>query len=86
MGNLQRYSEAIKSYDKALEIKPDLHQAWYNKAGAYAVQSHLELAIQYLEKAIELNPEKYREMAQTDPDFDNIRSDARFQALLTGNH
>jgi tetratricopeptide (TPR) repeat protein len=26
--------EAIASYDKALEIKPDYHEAWYNRGFA----------------------------------------------------
>ena len=31
LDELQRYSEAIASYDKALEIKPDKDEAWYNR-------------------------------------------------------
>ncbi|WP_231636852.1 tetratricopeptide repeat protein, partial [Planktothricoides sp. SR001] len=31
MGKLQRYSEAIESYEKALEIQPDYHEAWHNR-------------------------------------------------------
>ena len=40
--------------------------------------------IQNLERAINLNPDKYREIAKTDSDFDNVRSDTRFQALIQG--
>ena len=79
---LQRYSEAIKFYDKALEINPDYHQAWYNKACCYALQGKIELAIKNLDRAIKLNPKQYREIAETDSDFDKIRADVRFQALL----
>jgi superkiller protein 3 len=49
----------------------------------YALQEQIELAIENLEKAIQLNPEEYREMAKTDSDFDKILSDARFHALLS---
>ena len=35
----------------------------------------------YLEKAIDKD-NKYREMAETDKDFDNIREDHRFKKLI----
>jgi tetratricopeptide (TPR) repeat protein len=82
--NLGRLEEAIASYDKALEIKPDDTSAFYNKACCYALHSQIDLAIQNLQRAIDLNPDKYREMAKTDSDFDSVRSDVRFQALIQG--
>jgi tetratricopeptide (TPR) repeat protein len=82
--NLGRNEEAIASYDKALEIKPDKHEAWYNKACSYALQGNIEQALENLQQAINLSPDKYREMAKTDSDFDNIRKDERFQALIQG--
>jgi len=82
LGNLGRYEEAIASYDRALQIKPDLYEAWGNKACAYSLQNQIELALENLQKAIQLDPEKNREMAKTDSDFDNIRHDPRFQALI----
>ena len=84
LGNLGRLEEAIASYDKALEIKPDDTSAFYNKACCYALHSQIDQAIHNLEKAINLNPDKYREMAKTDSDFDSMRSDTRFQALIQG--
>ncbi len=82
LGNLGRYEEAIAAYDQALAIKPDKHEALYNKACCYALQSDADAAITWLQKAIDLSPDRYREMAKTDSDFDTIRSDSRFQALL----
>ena len=79
---LGRNEEAIASYEKAIEFKPDYHQAWYNKSCCYALQEKIELALENLQKAIELEPAKYRDMAKTDPDFDRIRSDDRFQTLI----
>lgn len=81
--NKQQYLEAIASYDKALEIKPDLHQAWYNKAECYALIEEVNLAIENLQHAIQLNPE-YRQKAKVDPDFDQIREDERFKNLIEG--
>ncbi len=82
LGNLGRFEEAIASYDKALEIKSDKQEAWYYKACIYALQGNVEQAIKNLQQAINLSPEKYREMAKTDSDFDKIREDERFKALI----
>jgi tetratricopeptide (TPR) repeat protein len=82
LGNLGRYEEAIASLDKVLQIQPDDDSAFYNKACYYALQGNIEQAIENLQIAIDLNPDKYPEMAKTDSDFDNIRDDERFQALI----
>ena len=29
-GALQRYEEAVDSYEQALDLKPHFYQAWYN--------------------------------------------------------
>lgn len=78
---LGRNEEAIASYDKAIELKPDDDAAWYNKACCYGLQNQIEVAITSLQQAISLDA-KYQEMAKTDSDFDLIRDDPRFQALL----
>ena len=72
---------AIDSYDKALEFKPDDHEAWYDKACCYGLQEQIDLAIANPQQAIALHSE-YRDMAKTDLDFDRIRDDERFQALI----
>ncbi|WP_375492208.1 tetratricopeptide repeat protein, partial [uncultured Nostoc sp.] len=79
---LGRFEEAIASYDQALEIKPDYPSAFYNKACYYALQGNIEKALENLQQAINLNLNKYREMAKTDLDFDGIRENKRFQALI----
>jgi tetratricopeptide (TPR) repeat protein len=79
---LQRYQEALASYNQALTIKSDLHQAYYNKACNYALQGHVDLAIESLAKAIKLVPSKYQQLAKTDADFNLIRNDKRFQELI----
>ncbi len=84
LGKLGRLEEAIASYDKALEFKPDDPGSFYNKACCYALHSQIDQAIQNLQQAIDLNPDKYREMAKTDSDFDSLRSNVRFQALIQG--
>ncbi len=86
LDKLGQYEQAIASYEQALKFQPDYHQAWYNKACNYALQGNIEQAIENLEKAIHLNPDECREMAKTDSDFDSIREDERFVALIQGQH
>ena len=81
---LGRLEEAIASCNKALELKPDDSAALYNKACCYAKHNNIDLAIENLQQAIKLNPEEYREMVKTDTDFDRIRGDKRFKALIQG--
>ena len=45
-------------------------------------KGNLESAIENLQQAIKLSPEKYQEMAKTDSDFDKIREDERFKKLI----
>jgi tetratricopeptide (TPR) repeat protein len=78
---LGRKEEAIAAYDQALTIKPDDARAHYNKACCYGLQKNIDLAIETLQQSITLDSER-REMAQTDSDFDGIREDDRFQALM----
>ena len=78
---LGRYEEALISYDEALQIQPAYANTYYNKACCYGLQKNVDLAIETLQHAITLNS-KYLEYAKTDSDFDGIRDDDRFQALL----
>jgi len=78
---LERYQDAIVSYEQALSIKPNDDYIWYNKACCYGLQGYPDLAIENLHKAIKLNPQ-CQQMAVTDSDFDKIREDKRFQALI----
>ena len=49
--------EAIASYDKALEIKPDKHEAWYNRGNALGKLGKWEEAIASYDKALEFKPD-----------------------------
>jgi Flp pilus assembly protein TadD len=82
LDELGRHEEAIASYDKALTLNPNDPRIFYSKACSYALQANLDDAIANLSCAIELSPERYREMAKTDSDFDSIREDEHFQALV----
>lgn len=75
------YQEAIVAYDQAIAIKPDQDEAFYNKSCAFALSGEIDLAITSLQTAISLDPQ-YLELVKTDPDFDAMRNDARFQQLI----
>jgi tetratricopeptide (TPR) repeat protein len=81
---LKQYKEGLASYNQALSINQNADQAYYNKACSYALQDNVELTIENLQRAIQLVPDKYRQLAGTDSDFAQVRSDLRFQRLLKG--
>ena len=82
--HLKRADEAIESCKKALEIDPNHAGSTYDMSCSYGLLGDSENACSWLEKAIQLRPDRYREMAKTDTDFDAIRDDPRFQALIEG--
>ncbi|WP_292696929.1 MULTISPECIES: tetratricopeptide repeat protein [unclassified Nostoc] len=49
---LQRYDEAIASYERALELQPEFHWAWCHKARCHALKNDRDLAIESLTQAI----------------------------------
>ncbi|ACK65893.1 TPR repeat-containing protein [Rippkaea orientalis PCC 8801] len=51
-----RYEEAIASYDKGLEFKPDDDAAWNNRGIALGNLGRYEEAIASFDKALEINP------------------------------
>jgi Uma2 family endonuclease/Flp pilus assembly protein TadD len=89
---LRQYEEGIASFNKAIEftqnddktsaVVPNIADTFYNKACCYAMQGNVEQVIETLQQAINLSPDKCREVAKTDSAFDSIREDERFQALI----
>ena len=79
---LGRYEEALTSCEKALQINPENPRIYYSKALTYSLKNDLELALETLQQIIQIDPEGCPEVMKTHPDFDNIRSDPRFQELI----
>jgi len=79
--NLKKYKEALDDFNRALELKPEHPYILYNLACLFSLRGETNNALAYLEKAIEKR-KKYREMAKTKKDFDNIRKDPRFKKLI----
>jgi len=77
-----KYSEAIADYNQALKLKPDdFAKAYYNKACVHSLKREVKEAIENLQRAIDLDS-TLRDFAKTDSDFDNIRQDQQFRALM----
>jgi len=53
---LNQYEQAIKDYDKAIELNPNYAEAYNNRGNAYAKLNEHERAIEDFNKAVELNP------------------------------
>ncbi len=51
--------KAIECYQKAIEIKPDKHEAFFNMGIAYSNKSDKDKAIECYQKAIEIKPDFY---------------------------
>jgi quercetin dioxygenase-like cupin family protein len=78
-GELDR---ARKLMADLLEQHPDAWQGFFNASCLEARLGNQDLALEHFERALELEPEKAREFAKTDSDFDSIRDDPRFVELL----
>lgn len=78
---------ATGDYDKAYELMADAHREFpddpavlFNLACAETLLGRTDDAIEHLERSIK-SDERFRELAQ-DTDFDAIREDSRFAALV----
>jgi tetratricopeptide (TPR) repeat protein len=80
LGNLGEYKEAVNSFDKAIELKPEAALAWYNKACAYS-KGDKEKSLENLRKTIELDP-KYKAGAKKDEAFKGIWDDEDFKKIV----
>jgi tetratricopeptide (TPR) repeat protein len=81
LGNLDRYEDALADYQRALELRPDDADVFFNRSCLYSRWNKPAEALEDLSRAID-GDEKYRDMARTDSDFDNIRADPRFTELV----
>jgi serine/threonine protein kinase/Flp pilus assembly protein TadD len=79
MGDYKRGAEWAR---RALEIDPEETSILYNVACAYSLMNRTEDAIACLKKVME-HGTFYKNWAAKDSDLDSLRSDPRFQALLS---
>jgi len=72
---------ALMDLEELLQLTPNDSRSIYNAACIYARQGQLDSALQRLRRAIDLKP-TWREAARSDSDFDALRADAAFIALV----
>ena len=77
----KKYDAALTSYRQAVEFPQTQALAHYNIACIYSIRGKVDQAIKELDLAIAAGFGNMDYLA-SDPDFDNIRADARFQKLL----
>jgi tetratricopeptide (TPR) repeat protein len=75
------YEEAFSVLLRLHEETPDDATVLYNLACAESLTGRADEAIGHLRRAIDADPDRFRELARTDTDFDPIRDDARFAEL-----
>ena len=77
-----RYIEALIECEQAIKQNPKHESGYYAKACWYALQDEIDQAINNLQQAIDIAPRHSRSAAKHNPDFDSIRDDERFRALV----
>jgi tetratricopeptide (TPR) repeat protein len=82
LAKLARYDEALKAYEKEIELKPEDADAWFHKACAYSLKGDKENALKHLSKVIDLDA-KYKEKAKSDDDFKNLWNDEDFKRVVS---
>jgi Flp pilus assembly protein TadD len=77
-----RLDLAIQALEDAMAIDPSQAIIYYNLACYWALAKNAKLAVAYLGRAFDLEP-NYRDMVAQEQDFDLIRSHRDFQSLTS---
>jgi uncharacterized Ntn-hydrolase superfamily protein len=83
-GSLRREGQmdgALEEAKRACRINPNLPEALYDLACYYSLLGEEGKAVETLERALKLEP-GFKDMAKGDPDFEAIRGNERFKAML----
>lgn len=56
LGELGKHEDAVKCYDRALEIDPDFADAWYNKGELLCELAEFDDGIKCYDKVLEIDP------------------------------
>jgi tetratricopeptide (TPR) repeat protein len=77
-----RTAEGLAMADRAIELAPTDEGAIHNSACAYARAGEVDKALELLKRRTELARTIYRDWIENDTDFDSLRDDPRFIALM----
>lgn len=77
-----REEEGRRTIEEAVAANPDMWQGHFNLACFHAQTDRKNEALAALRRAAELEPEKVREYAASDSDFDAMREDPTLREIL----
>jgi len=77
----KNYSAARKCFEKAIRLKPDYVDPYYNLACVSSIEGQVKQGLLYLGKAISMDP-GVKGWAQKDPDLDLLRTSPRFREMV----
>ena len=76
------FKGSAEDFARAFEMDPEFGLAAFNAACAEAKLGRKKESLEFLKKAIDLQPEESRKKARKDGDFDSLRSDSAFKKLV----
>ena len=59
LAQIKRYDEAVKAFEEAIEINPNLFEVWYKKGIALYFLGKYDNAVMSFDNALILKPEYY---------------------------
>jgi tetratricopeptide (TPR) repeat protein len=77
-----KYAEALECCETSINMNPSSEFGYYGKSCCYALQGDNELAIEFFQQAVSRDPNRCCREARTNPDFDKLRNDERFIAIM----
>jgi Tfp pilus assembly protein PilF len=79
---LNKHKEGVKYFEKAVETGPALSHDYYNLGCGYAILGEKDKSFALLEKAVSMGYNS-KDQYVNDPDLNSLKSDKRYDALLT---
>jgi tetratricopeptide (TPR) repeat protein len=79
--NRERENDALRMFEKAIDLKGDYVDPYYNLACLYSKWGNAPRSLDYLKKAIQLN-KSVKNWAKNDNDLANVSASAGFRELI----
>ena len=77
----KNYPAARSSFEKAIRLKPEYVDPYYNLACLFALTDQPEQALRYLKRAVSIDPQ-VKEWAKKDTDLENLHNLAGFENIV----